>query len=774
VNSKPISKKALNKNRLFRELIQTESSDKMRATAIFGRPEVTEPVQTNSAYVSDHFSEPQPSPAKTLQHLESKHPHEDSITKKSIDLPDQTMLSSSTTNACSSGTITNLIDMCKDGKKKGEFEKNFRTNLVDLVRSPPAAERVTRKKAVTEAKAGSANHHHARMSSYESVMSQNLFSNNLFNLKQDEGKERDIPVYGKEKSIPTNADDIFHDLEGSSPHHLGNQRVLNKYFVMPLAKLGNLNSSISKHSETSIYNDKTIHFDDGVSRIDDFDKLSFFEQIQNVEFDEGSVIDHTPFDGGSIGRIDTIEPQTNFNLNTSALNTEYNEINLSKSKSAPPVEYKPDETENMELHKAASNHYNSKANNSESLSTLQFLSPQVNARGGVVRRAKMAQTYARADSQVIETNRVDKSVDDEGQKKINQYILIKEIGRGGFGKVKLAINTETKGQNAIKIANKKKLKRKLLTREKSAFNQLASEIAIMKKMDHPNIVKLSEVIDDPNNDKLYLVMEFIKRGAVMSKGFWRQATRARGLGAIDDDDIGFGAKKMRLSETKAKKYFKHLTLGIDYMHNYTEIIHRDIKPENLLINDKDVLKISDFGISKIMEQGDDRLDNNAGTKFFLAPEAWGSKSFRGKPTDIWAAGGTLYYFLVGKPPFNGSNGDELKRQILEEEPVFPEDMNLNPKAINLIKGCLKKDPDERLTIDDIMVDPWLTDDGANPLENEACEKLEVTEEEIKKAITRIRFLALIMVTAKVKRSLNITRRNIELRKATPDTSMIKK
>ena len=62
------------------------------------------------------------------------------------------------------------------------------------------------------------------------------------------------------------------------------------------------------------------------------------------------------------------------------------------------------------------------------------------------------------------------------------------------------------------------------------------------------------------------------------------------------------------------------------MHNYTEIVHRDIKPENLLINEKDVLKISDFGISKIMEQGDDRLDNNAGTKFFMAPEAWGSNS----------------------------------------------------------------------------------------------------------------------------------------------------
>ena len=117
------------------------------------------------------------------------------------------------------------------------------------------------------------------------------------------------------------------------------------------------------------------------------------------------------------------------------------------------------------------------------------------------------------------------------------------------------------------------------------------------------------------------------------------------------------------------------------MHNYAEIIHRDIKPENLLINEDDILKVSDFGISKIIEQGDDMLDNNAGTKYYLAPEAWEgtlnekgtfvyiflAKAFHGKPTDIWAAGGTLYYFLVGRPPFHGNDAEELKKKIQDEE-----------------------------------------------------------------------------------------------------------
>jgi hypothetical protein len=88
----------------------------------------------------------------------------------------------------------------------------------------------------------------------------------------------------------------------------------------------------------------------------------------------------------------------------------------------------------------------------------------------------------RTKSTVIETSILDKTVDDDGQKKINQYVLIKEIGRGGFGKVKLAVNQESKEQFAIKIANKSKLKRKLLNKSKSAFTQLQTEIAIMKKL----------------------------------------------------------------------------------------------------------------------------------------------------------------------------------------------------------------------------------------------------------------------------------------------------
>lgn len=151
--------------------------------------------------------------------------------------------------------------------------------------------------------------------------------------------------------------------------------------------------------------------------------------------------------------------------------------------------------------------------------------------------------------------------------------------------------------------------------------------------DHPNIVKLFEVIDDPNEDKLYLIMELVKKGAVLSKTYWKQENHS--AGEADNSEEWINEKfKRTLNESKAKKYFRQLILGLDYskklyfenkslVHNYANVIHRDIKPENLLISEDDNLKISDFGVSYIMEESaSDELKNDAGTKCFLAPEAW--------------------------------------------------------------------------------------------------------------------------------------------------------
>ena len=187
----------------------------------------------------------------------------------------------------------------------------------------------------------------------------------------------------------------------------------------------------------------------------------------------------------------------------------------------------------------------------------------------------------------IETNTIKKSIDDKGNKKINNYILLTDLGRGGFGKVKLVFYPEKNEHYAMKIANKSKLKKKLLTRRTSAFSLLEQEIAILKKLDHPNCVKLIEVIDDPDNDKLYIIMELVKKGAIGSRTYWKNEN----VFLNEDEPLPL------IELDRIRKYARDFLMGLDYLHNYGRIIHRDIKPDNLLIDEDDNLKIADFGVA---------------------------------------------------------------------------------------------------------------------------------------------------------------------------------
>ena len=405
-----------------------------------------------------------------------------------------------------------------------------------------------------------------------------------------------------------------------------------------------------------------------------------------------------------------------------------------------------------------------------------------------------------AGSSVIETKVLDKSIDEGGQKKVNQYAIGKELGRGSFGRVKMGIDTKTGMNYAIKTANKQKLKKKLLARDKSVYSQLEGEIAVMKKLNHQNIVKLYEVIDDPNAEKLYLVMEYVHRGAVMSKQYWdsdnarlpltksNSETNAnlkkilrRGFSTTAEMDAQLMAfhrsENMNhegrvLSEDKARKYFRDLILGLDYLHNYAKVIHRDIKPENLLIDHNDTLKISDFNISMIMENIADKnlLKNAAGTKTFLAPEAWVGGQFRGEPVDIWAAGATLYYMLYGKPPFQATNQIQMKQKILNEEPVFPDEITVSDDAIDLIKSCLSKNPEERAKLEEIMCSKWLTENGSVVLDNRNAGMLVINEEDLKQAMTN-KLQATFLIALGLSRSARTARLSLEAKKA-HDTSQI--
>ncbi|EAR97612.2 Serine/Threonine kinase domain protein (macronuclear) [Tetrahymena thermophila SB210] len=378
------------------------------------------------------------------------------------------------------------------------------------------------------------------------------------------------------------------------------------------------------------------------------------------------------------------------------------------------------------------------------------------------------------EQSVLETSQVKKQVDEQGYKKINQYTLLQEIGRGGFGKVKLAtseIPTDKgviKKQFAIKVSNKQKLKRKLFSMKVNAFTLLEREVAIMKKIDHPYLVKLYEVIDDPDDDKIYMVMEFVQKGSIMSNTFWKKDLQQNDPDQYEkifggDDDIAHNKKKQemlpkKLSEEKCKKYFQQFALAIDYMHNFAQIIHRDIKPENILIDEEDNLKIADFGVSHIMETSEDsKINDNAGTKTFTAPEGW-SRNFKGKPLDMWAAGATLYYMATGELPFFSKDPNKLKNAILNDEVKFPDD--LNHELIDLLKKLLDKNPDTRITASDMLVHPWLTNDGQILLQNSenAQKNIQISLKDLQGAFTKkIHLSTLIRVKFKLNRQLTRAR-----------------
>ena len=134
------------------------------------------------------------------------------------------------------------------------------------------------------------------------------------------------------------------------------------------------------------------------------------------------------------------------------------------------------------------------------------------------------QEYSVLDGSVVHTSKLDISINEYGVKYINQYSVKKNLGQGSFGKVKLVLNNLDNVLYAIKIIDLKKIKLKCITSGLVNLAQTESfqkEIAILKNLDNKNIVKLHEVIEDDSKDKVYLVMEWVRKGAVMSKDYWK-------------------------------------------------------------------------------------------------------------------------------------------------------------------------------------------------------------------------------------------------------------
>lgn len=150
---------------------------------------------------------------------------------------------------------------------------------------------------------------------------------------------------------------------------------------------------------------------------------------------------------------------------------------------------------------------------------------------------------------------------------------------------------------------------------------LRTEIAAMQSLDHRNIVRLHEALEDEKSKKIFLVMEYCSRGALLSSDYWKAYKHSENnlLGEETNDVL----KSKRLPLARAKRYLRDVARGLDYLHNVRSIVHHDIKPENILVDSCDVAKISDFGVAEILAHGSDKsFDHQRGTKLFLPPEAW--------------------------------------------------------------------------------------------------------------------------------------------------------
>ncbi|KAM9195012.1 calcium/calmodulin-dependent protein kinase kinase 2 [Dugong dugon] len=325
---------------------------------------------------------------------------------------------------------------------------------------------------------------------------------------------------------------------------------------------------------------------------------------------------------------------------------------------------------------------------------------------------------------------------------LNQYTLKDEIGKGSYGVVKLAYNENDNTYYAMKVLSKKKLIRQAgfprrppprgtrpapggCIQPRGPIEQVYQEIAILKKLDHPNVVKLVEVLDDPTEDHLYMVFELVNQGPVMEVPTLKP-----------------------LSEDQARFYFQDLIKGIEYLH-YQKIIHRDIKPSNLLVGEDGHIKIADFGVSNEFKGNDALLSNTVGTPAFMAPESLSEtrKIFSGKALDVWAMGVTLYCFVFGQCPFMDERIMCLHSKIKSQALEFPDQPDVAEDLKGLITHMLDKNPETRIMVPEIKLHPWVTRHGAEPLpsEDENCTLVEVTEEEVENSVKHIPSLATVIL-----------------------------
>ena len=258
----------------------------------------------------------------------------------------------------------------------------------------------------------------------------------------------------------------------------------------------------------------------------------------------------------------------------------------------------------------------------------------------------------------------------EGKNKT--YVIAKTIGKGTFGKVKIAFNIDNKNEKyACKILLKSNIK------DEDDSIRCKREMDILRRMHHVNVVRTYEIVS--TDTTFYIFMDFCAKGELFN----------------------YIVQQKHLSEEKSAFFYYQLINGIEYIHK-KGVCHRDLKPENLLLTEKMKLKIIDFGLSNYFSGN--LLETPCGSPCYASPEMVIGNKYNGFCIDVWSSGIILFAMLCGYLPFEEADNDEyneiLFRNIVECNIEYPVQF-VTPVARDLLSKILVKDPRKRITIEEI-------------------------------------------------------------------------
>eukprot|EP01064_Diplonema_japonicum_P011188 TRINITY_DN18461_c0_g2_i1.p1 TRINITY_DN18461_c0_g2~~TRINITY_DN18461_c0_g2_i1.p1 ORF type:complete len:427 (+),score=52.91 TRINITY_DN18461_c0_g2_i1:82-1281(+) len=302
-------------------------------------------------------------------------------------------------------------------------------------------------------------------------------------------------------------------------------------------------------------------------------------------------------------------------------------------------------------------------------------------------KARMGNRAGALEDEFVERDQLNTTTGKNGTRP-DRYKRTSKLGKGAFGTVWKAKDLVTNAIVAIKVISKESL-----ALDQGGKERLSREVTIMKALTHNNLVNLYGLITNDKDKEMWMIVEY-----------------------VDGCDLMKKLENGRFSEKVARGYFQQMIVGLHYVHSQ-HIAHRDLKPDNILVTTRNVVKITDFGLSNFQE-ADERghvprgqsLKTCCGTPYYVAPEVITSsnkKGYSGFTCDVWSLGILLYVMLVGDVPFSGGDLKGLLHNITKGVFSFPS-TSISPQAKNCIRSILVM-PDKRVTLTQLADDPWVAE-----------------------------------------------------------------